>query len=170
MKALPGNQFPLEGYDNFTKQNVPRWTTTDEPYPCAPTSRLVDKVCPRVVGSRLAGRALRVPRGAGAARQGQGAGAGRARGWRPMAEAAKLKGHADRRAVRRPHRAGRAWPGIKATVLKFLDQVRRRGQPEVIDLPAIGIRGNSHMLMMDRNNREVAAVIQQRLAAKGLYR
>ena len=42
--------------------------------------------------------------------------------------------------------------------------------PEVIDLPAIGIRGNSHMMMNDRNNLEVAAVIQKWLEGKGLYR
>ena len=30
MKPLPGSQFPLEGYDNFTKQGVPRWTTNDD--------------------------------------------------------------------------------------------------------------------------------------------
>ena len=28
MKVLPGNQFPVEGYDNFVKQIVPRWPTT----------------------------------------------------------------------------------------------------------------------------------------------
>ena len=27
---LPGNQFPVEGYENFVKQSVPRWTTTDD--------------------------------------------------------------------------------------------------------------------------------------------
>ncbi len=40
----------------------------------------------------------------------------------------------------------------------------------MIDLPEIGIKGNSHMLMMDRNNAEIAAVIQDWLARRGLYR
>ena len=31
MKVLPGNQFPVEAYDNFVKQIVPRWTDTDAP-------------------------------------------------------------------------------------------------------------------------------------------
>ena len=48
MKLLPGNQFPREGYDNFTKQIVPRWTSTDEPTIAAYTE-LVDKVCPCVL-------------------------------------------------------------------------------------------------------------------------
>ena len=34
----------------------------------------------------------------------------------------------------------------------------------------IGIKGNSHMLMMDRNNLEIAAVIQRWLADKGFVR
>jgi len=33
-----------------------------------------------------------------------------------------------------------------------------------------GIRGNSHMLMTDRNNLEVAALIQRWLEKQGLYR
>ena len=32
-----------------------------------------------------------------------------------------------------------------------------------LDLPALGIRGNSHLLMMDRNSDEVAALIDRRL-------
>src|SRR5471032_1367920 len=30
MKVNAGSQFPVEAYENFTKQIVPRWTTTDE--------------------------------------------------------------------------------------------------------------------------------------------
>ena len=45
MKVLPGSQFPLEGYDNFTKQNVPRWTTTDDAIIAAYTA-LVEKSVP----------------------------------------------------------------------------------------------------------------------------
>lgn len=41
---------------------------------------------------------------------------------------------------------------------------------EVIDLPKIGIRGNSHMIMMDKNSDQVAQVIQDWLAKQGLYR
>lgn len=41
---------------------------------------------------------------------------------------------------------------------------------EVIDLPQIGIRGNSHMIMMDKNSDQVAGVIQEWLAKQGLYR
>jgi hypothetical protein len=37
-----------------------------------------------------------------------------------------------------------------------------------LDLPAIGVRGNSHMLMMDTNSNLVASLIQKWLASNGL--
>ena len=48
MKVNAGIQFPVEAYDNFTKQIVPRWTTTDDAIVAAYTA-LVDKVCPCVL-------------------------------------------------------------------------------------------------------------------------
>ena len=44
------------------------------------------------------------------------------------------------------------------------------GSVDVVDLPEIGIRGNSHMIMMDRNSDAVAEVVQRWLAQKGLWR
>ena len=44
------------------------------------------------------------------------------------------------------------------------------GQYDVVNLPQIGIKGNSHMIMMDKNSDQVADVIQQWLAKQGLYR
>ena len=63
------------------------------------------------------------------------------------------------------------WPAIRKSGLDFYAKVRDAGgQVDVVSLPERGIRGNSHMVMMDRNNREVAAVVQDWLAAKGLWR
>ncbi|HEX2829759.1 MAG TPA: hypothetical protein VHP37_25660 [Burkholderiales bacterium] len=47
-KVLPGSQFPTDAYNQFVKQAVPRWTTTDDAIIAAYTE-LVDKVCPCVV-------------------------------------------------------------------------------------------------------------------------
>jgi len=41
-------------------------------------------------------------------------------------------------------------------------------QVDVINLPELGIKGNSHMLMMDRNNQQIAQLIHDWLARKGL--
>jgi len=42
------------------------------------------------------------------------------------------------------------------------------GSIDIVDLPDAGLRGNSHMVMMDRNSDDVAALIQKWLASKGL--
>ncbi|HEX2829758.1 MAG TPA: hypothetical protein VHP37_25655 [Burkholderiales bacterium] len=44
------------------------------------------------------------------------------------------------------------------------------GKVEIVDLPKAGIRGNSRMIMMDRNSDQVAGVIQAWLERQGLYR
>ena len=42
------------------------------------------------------------------------------------------------------------------------------GSIDVVDLPDVGIKGNSHMMMMDKNNAEIADLIQKWLLDKGL--
>ena len=42
------------------------------------------------------------------------------------------------------------------------------GTVDVINLPELGIKGNSHMLMQDKNNAQIAEVIQKWLVGKGL--
>jgi hypothetical protein len=39
-----------------------------------------------------------------------------------------------------------------------------------LNLPKMGIRGNSHMLMMDRNSDEIAALVQRWLEEIGVAR
>jgi hypothetical protein len=39
-----------------------------------------------------------------------------------------------------------------------------------IDLPAQGVRGNSHALMSDNNSDEIAALVMDWLAARGFAR
>ena len=58
---------------------------------------------------------------------------------------------------------------MRATGIAFAEAVRAAGgSVDVIDLPQTGIKGNSHMIMMDKNNIEVADVIQKWLEGKGL--
>ena len=45
---IPGTQFPVEAYDNYIKQIVPRWLSTDDAIIAAYIA-LVDKVCPCVL-------------------------------------------------------------------------------------------------------------------------
>ena len=63
------------------------------------------------------------------------------------------------------------WPTIRANNIKFHDAIRAAGgKPDLVNLPDIGIAGNSHMMMMDRNNQQIAQVIQKWLSDKGFVR
>jgi len=43
---------------------------------------------------------------------------------------------------------------------KFVDQIKSTGgDAEMMHLPALGIRGNSHMLMQDKNNLQLADLV-----------
>ena len=169
-KVLPGNQFPVDAYNQFVKQAVPRWTTTDDAAIAAYTA-LVDKVCPCVVlvhsQSGLFG--FRVAQA------------------RPDKVKALIA--VEPAAAGDPSRAGvlkntpvlaiygdyieqdARWPKIRQNGVNFMNAVNAAGgKAEVVDLPKAGIRGNSHMIMMDRNSDEVAGIIQSWLEKQGLYR
>lgn len=168
MKPLPGSQFPLEGYDNFMKQGVPRWTSTDEPIIAAYTA-LVDKVCPCIVlahsqGGPFAYRVAQArPDKVKALVLVEPAGIG------DPARAAALKNTPSVSIYGDFIAQDARWPTIKANNLKFQESIRAAGgKTDVIDLPAIGIKGNSHMMMMDRNNLQVAELIQRWLVEQGL--
>jgi pimeloyl-ACP methyl ester carboxylesterase len=61
------------------------------------------------------------------------------------------------------------WPALRQTQMKLNELYRQAGaQVDVINLPEVGIKGNSHMLMMDRNNQQIAQLIQDWLKGKGL--
>ena len=167
MKPLPGNQFPLEGYDNFTKQNVPRWTSTDAPIIAAYTA-LVDKVCPCIVlahsqGGPFAYRVAQArPDKVKALVLVEPAGIGDA------ANVAALKNVPSVSIYGDYIETDSRWPTIRANNMKFQDGIRAAGgSAELINLPALGIKGNSHMMMMDRNSGEIAALIQKWLEGKG---
>lgn len=170
MKPLPGSQFPLEGYDNFTKQGVPRWTSTGEATIAAYTA-LVDRVCPCVVlvHSQAGSFGYRVaqarPDKVKALVLVEPAGVG------DLAQAAALRNTPSLSLYGDFIEQDARWPTIRANNLRFQQAIRAAGgSADLIDLPRIGIKGNSHMVMMDRNNLEVAALIQQWLAGQGLVK
>ncbi|MCX7138967.1 MAG: esterase [Proteobacteria bacterium] len=170
MKLMPGSQFPAEGYDNFTKQGVPRWTTTDDAIIAAYTE-LVDKVCPCVVlvhsqagqfGQKVAQarpdkvRALVLV---------EPAGLGDAKLVDRLKNTPILAVYGD--FIEQDSR----WPTIRANQLKQLEAVRAAGgRYDVVNLPQVGIKGNSHMMMMDKNNAQIAELIQGWLEKQGMYK
>jgi pimeloyl-ACP methyl ester carboxylesterase len=168
---LPGNQFPTdrESWLNFMRQVVPRFTATDD-WVLAAYLALLDRIGPAIV----------------LAHSQAGFFACRAAQERPdLVKALVLvepaaTGDPDKAATLSQIptlvlygdfiEADPRWPAIRARFLAFADKIRAAGGAiEVIDLPERGIAGNSHMIMMDRNSDEVAALIQSWLAARGLW-
>jgi len=168
MEALPGNQFPVEAYDNFVKQFVPRWTTTDNAIIAAYTA-LVEKLGASIVlcHSQGCGFGFRVaqarPELVKALVAVEPAVAG------DVDQAGKLK-DVPALILYGDFIGGDArWPHMRRLGLEYAAAMRAAGgSADVVDLPDIGIRGNSHFPMMDRNNGEIADLIENWLRDKGL--
>lgn len=61
------------------------------------------------------------------------------------------------------------WGRITAQQEKFrANLVRAGGTGDRLLLPELGIRGNTHMVMMDRNSDRIAALIDQWLSKQGI--
>ncbi|MFT8244893.1 alpha/beta fold hydrolase [Roseomonas sp. BN140053] len=168
--TAPGTQFPTDraSYMNFMRQVVPRFLSTDEDV-TAGYIALLERVGPSVVVAHSQGAAFawqvaqRRPELFRALVLVEPAGTG------DMAQAARLKDipqvfvYGDNMDSR--------WTAIRENARGFAAAIRTAGgQVDEIDLPARGIRGNSHMVMMDRNGDQVAQLLQDWLAAHGFWR
>src|SRR5262249_33676586 len=175
-RVLPGSQFPVEAYDNYMKQAVPRWLSTDKAVVDAYVA-LVDKVCPCVLLLHSQGGGL-LHSGGGVC--GVRVGERRPDKVRPIAavesttagdvgKAAALKNTPTLMLFGDYVDQHPRWATYKKTDLAYAAAVRAvGGTVDVINLPDIGIKGNSHMLMQDKNNAEIADVIQTWMVGKGL--
>jgi pimeloyl-ACP methyl ester carboxylesterase len=168
-KTNPGTQFPVEHYESFVRQNVPRWTSNDAPTIAAYTA-LVDKVCPCVVlvhsqagqfGYKVAQARPELIKALVAVEPASIGDAG---------QVARLAGIPALVLYGDFIEQDSRWPTIRSNGVAFADAVNKAGgKVEVVDLPKIGIKGNSHMIMMDKNSSEVAAYIQAWLERQGLF-
>ncbi|GGC37310.1 esterase [Siccirubricoccus deserti] len=168
----PGVQFPTdpESYRNFVRQVVPRFTTTDALTLDAYLA-LLDRVGPSVVmvhsqSGQFGWRAAQErPDKVRALVLVEPAATGDPAKVAALRDIPMLVVYGDYIAT------DARWPTIRANGLRFAEAVRAAGGTvDVVDLPERGIRGNSHMVMMDRNGDQVAAMIQDWLTAKGLWR
>ncbi|RVT97996.1 esterase [Rhodovarius crocodyli] len=169
--AIPGTQFPTDAYERFTAQLVPRWVVTDAAATDAYT-QLLRQVGPAVVLTHAQSSlyALRVAK----------AEAERVRAlvlleptaFGPMTpeELAPLRGMPVLVLYGDFIEQDPRWSAAHERGTQFVEALRAAGgQVEVVELPDRGIRGNSHLMMMDRNNGAVAEVVQGWLAARGLW-
>ncbi|HYZ32525.1 MAG TPA: esterase [Crenalkalicoccus sp.] len=169
--AFPDTRFPVAAWDQFMKQGVPRWVTTDRQVQ-AGYDALVARVCPCVLLVHSSGgnfgftAALHAPDKVKAVIAIEPSGA-------PPAEtdAAALQA-IPHLVVWGDHMQGHPfWEKVRANVTRWQEQIRAAGgTADTLDLPAEGIRGSSHMMMMDDNNAEIAGRIQAWIAARELMR
>jgi pimeloyl-ACP methyl ester carboxylesterase len=167
-KVLSGSQFPVEAYDNYMRQSVPRWLSTDNAIIAAYIA-LVDKVCPCVLLLHSQGGAFgfkvaeQRPDKIKAIVAIESATAG------IVANAPKLKNVPVLMVFGDYVDQHPRWSNFKKIDMVYGNAIKAAGGTvDWIDLPDIGIKGNSHMLMQDKNNTQIADVIQNWLAGKGL--
>ncbi len=169
-EAFEGQQFPVDALDAFMKQGVPRWLTNDAATQKA-YDELVQKVCPCIIvvhsqgGNFAFNAALNAPDKVKALIAVEPSGAPDP----AKADAAKLKGvphlivwgdYIDKHAV---------WPRIVVNPNKWADAIKAAGgTADTFDLPKMGIKGNGHMMMMDRNSDDVAKLVGDWIAKQGL--
>jgi pimeloyl-ACP methyl ester carboxylesterase len=170
-RSYPGTLFPVAAWNQFMKQSVPRWTTTDRQIQAA-YDALVQRICPCVMLVHSQGgnfgftAALNAPDKVKAVIAVEPSGAPP-----EAAEAARLKDI--------PHLVlwgdylseSPFWTRIRTNIERWQGQIRAAGGvADTLDMPAEGVRGNSHMIMMDTNSDDVAARIQRWMEARGLMR
>jgi pimeloyl-ACP methyl ester carboxylesterase len=167
-----GTQFPVRAFDQFGKQGVPRWATNDVASQAA-YNAYVDKVCPCVIivhsqgGNFTFNAALKNPAKIKGVIAIEPSGAPDP----AKMDLTALKGiphlfvwgdYLDQNAL---------WVGIKPNIDKFENALRAQGTDvTTIDLPKAGLKGNSHMLMMDQNSDLIAGLIQDWMTKKVLMK
>lgn len=167
-RPYPDSQFPFEAYDNLVKQIVPRWTTTNDAITAA-YIELVDKVCHCVLlvhsqsGAFGYQAALARPNKVKALVIVEGTIRGDATTAAALKHVPMLVLYGDY-VDKSPMFSGQRENNLKMAALAKA----AGGSIEIVNLPDIGIKGNTHFMMMEKNNAEIADVIQKWLAAKGL--
>ncbi len=165
-----GVQFPVDAFDQFMKQGVPRWVTNDAATLGA-YDALVQKVCPCIVVVHSQGgnfgftAALNAPDKIKALIAVEPSGAPDL----AKVDVARVKNV--------PHLIvwgdfldkSTFWPRLVPIVTRYREALLAAGgKADVFDLPTMGIKGNTHMLMMDANSDAIAKLIDDWLGKQGL--
>lgn len=168
--AFADTQFPVDSFDAFMRQNNPRWLTNDAATQMA-YDAYVQAVCPCVILVHSQGSyfgftaALHAPDKVKAVIAIEPSSA-------PDPTKTDLSGL---KSV--PHlfvwgdhiKDSPLWPRFQGVGARYRDALMAAGVPnDWIDLPSQGLRGNTHMMMMDRNSDRIAALIQEWIDKQGL--
>lgn len=164
-RAYADTRFPVRAFANFAEQAQPRFRITEEDE-TREFDALVKAVCPCILLTHSAA--------------GNG-GLAAAKRWPTLVKAVISVEPAtvpDAAADALPPHlfvwgdhldADADWTGEVGAALAYQAKLKARHvRADWLSLPARGIRGNSHLLMMDDNSHAVAEMIQRWIAARGL--
>jgi hypothetical protein len=165
--ALPGTRFPIAAFDDFAMQIVPRFTHADAAIAAAMCATLA-RIGPCVLLTHSAASvfgysaAAVLPESviAHVAVEPSG-GAPEGTDMRVLARVPHLFLWGDGFAGAEP-----IWQTLVAGARATYDAIK--GNATWLDLPAAGIVGNSHMLMLDANSAEIFTLIGDWLSDRGL--
>lgn len=155
--AFPGSQFPAKHYAQFMRQVVPRWSHTDEQIMAAYHAllRRVGQrpiiVCHSQGGMFGLRSAMEAPHAASAVVALEPASV-------PLEDALQQGYSTPTLIVLGDYIDTDArWPRIRDRIMQFAAEFPC---VQVLSLPELGIMGNSHMLMMDKNNMDIAGKVR----------
>lgn len=164
-QAYPGQQFPVEHLDVFGQQFVPRWAGTDH-RALAGYRALLEKIGPCV----LIGHS----QGAYYALQLAQEFAGTVKGVVAI-EPSAVPELSKSALTLPPHLAiwgdfirdkSVMWESYLHRCEAYFEQLQNKSvDSRVLELPTVGVSGNSHMLMMDANSNQVAGMIDEWLVS-----
>ncbi|NML32299.1 esterase [Paraburkholderia sp. G-4-1-8] len=164
--AYPDSRFPAASFDQFTKQFVPRWSSNDDATQQAYNAE-VDKVCPCIVLMHSQGANFGFNAELATPQKIKAIVAIEPSGFPDLhhVDLQKLKG-IPHLFIFGDHLVGPFWEKVHANAHRYAQALSEASAPVTfIDLPARGIHGNSHMLMMDDNSDQVAAIVDGWLRA-----
>ena len=172
-----GNRFPTEYYDHLMMQGVPRWLTSDE-WAINAYSKYIEKLMETMDGVIIMAhsqgcpyaqkvaqkypdfvKALIFVESAGLPDAGEDVGA--------LMNIPQLYVYGDFMSA--DYKVVHLWvESVRQNIPRWRKTLDDMGADYTwMSLPDMGIKGNSHMLMMDNNNDEIAALISDWLVKKG---
>lgn len=170
-EIYPGTKFPYAAFDQFTKQSTPRWTTSDAPtlaaykeyiksFPdgCVVLAHSQGAVFAWEVARTMPGniKALIMLEPSGIPDPDDA-------DYSPLKDLPVLFIYGE---LNTDH-----WKNYKKKHLVLIEKLRKAGGKATwIEMPDLGVTGNTHMLMMDSNSDEIAGVIQKWIQEEGLMR